>query len=85
MGKRGNLVFQLVVVIRIQDLVRVSIPTFKCEIELQHSAPALGVEVGAPGQEMGKTSGVFGTSDNYDSVKLKPMRESDPALGLGGP
>jgi hypothetical protein len=30
----------------------------------------------------GNLSGVFGSSDNEDSVKLEPMRESDPALGL---
>jgi hypothetical protein len=32
-------------------------------------------------REIDKTSGVFGTSDKYGSVKLEPMRESDPALG----
>jgi hypothetical protein len=30
---------------------------------------------------IGKRSCILGTSDNYDSVKLEPMRESDPALG----
>ena len=30
---------------------------------------------------MGKRICVFAMSDEYDSVKLEPMRESDPALG----
>jgi hypothetical protein len=29
----------------------------------------------------GNSSGVLGRSDKYGSVKLEPMRESDPALG----
>jgi site-specific recombinase XerD len=31
-------------------------------------------------EEIGSSRGISGTSDNDDSVKLEPMRESDPAL-----
>jgi hypothetical protein len=33
--------------------------------------------------EIGNLSEVLARSDKYDSVKLEPMRESDPALGVG--
>jgi len=29
-------------------------------------------------EKIGISRGIFGMSDNYDSVKLEPMRESDP-------
>jgi len=33
-------------------------------------------------QGRASSSGVVARSDKYDSVRLEPMRESDPALGL---
>jgi hypothetical protein len=32
-------------------------------------------------REIGSSRGISGTSDNYDCVKLEPMRESDPRWG----
>ena len=36
-------------------------------------------------EKIGIISGVSGKSDNYYSVKLEPMRESDPRWGQRGP
>ena len=43
--------------------------------------PACCRRIGGTQREIGSSSGVSGKSDKYDSVKLEPMRESDPVPG----
>jgi hypothetical protein len=52
------------------------------KLELIHLVEGSSLSVrSTPAEKIGITSGVFGTSDQYDFVRWEPMRESDSAMG----